>query len=116
MTYDTRTLLHYFRLLPDGRMMFGGRGATSVDLAKQRAFFPELRRQFDEIFPEWANIETDYQWSGFIGLNRKKALFIGPIDSDHTAWASFAYHGFRCCHGQLGRQNAGKAYTGSKNP
>ncbi len=93
MTYDTRTLLHYFRLLPNGRMMFGGRGATSGDLAKQRAFFPELRRQFDEIFPKWANIETDYQWSGFIGLNRKKALFIGPIDSDQTAWASLAYHG-----------------------
>ncbi|MBE9476021.1 MAG: FAD-binding oxidoreductase [Proteobacteria bacterium] len=93
MSYDTRTLLHYFRLLPDGRMMFGGRGATSGDLTKQHAFFPELRRQFDEIFPAWAKIETDYQWSGFIGLNRKKALFLGPIDTDQTAWASLAYHG-----------------------
>ncbi len=93
MTYDSRTLLHYFRLLPDGRMMFGGRGANTGDQAEQNAFFTELRQQFDDIFPEWKAIETAYQWSGFIGLNRKKALFIGPIDNDQTAWASLAYHG-----------------------
>lgn len=114
MTYDTRTLLHYFRLLPDGRMMFGGRGATSGDLAKQRAFFPELRRQFDEIFPEWANIETDYQWSGFIGLNRKKALYIGPIDSDHTAWASLAYHGSGVAMASWGGKTLAELILGRK--
>ena len=93
MTYDTRTLLHYFRLLPDGRMMFGGRGAINDNLAKRQNFFTELRRQFDDIFPDWANIGTDYQWSGFVCLNRKKSQFLGPIDSDGTAWASLAYHG-----------------------
>ncbi len=93
MTYDTRTLLHYFRLLPDGRMMFGGRGENTGNPAKQQAYFPELRRQFEEIFPEWTHIETDYQWSGFVCLNRKKAQYLGPIDSDKTAWASLAYHG-----------------------
>lgn len=93
MSYDTRRLLHYFRLLPGGRMMFGGRGANSGDMNKQRAFFPELRRQFNEIFPKWSGVETEYQWSGLIGLNRKKALFLGPIDTDQSAWASIAYHG-----------------------
>jgi glycine/D-amino acid oxidase-like deaminating enzyme len=87
MTYDTRTLLHYFRLLPDNRMMFGGRGANSGNPVDQEAFYPELRRQFVEIFPEWETVETDYQWSGFIGLNRKKSQFLGPIDADKTAAA-----------------------------
>ncbi len=114
MTYDTRTLLHYFRLLPNGRMMFGGRGATSGDLTKQRAFFPELRRQFDEIFPAWANVETDYQWSGFIGLNRKKALFLGPIDSDQTAWASLAYHGSGVAMASWGGKTLAKLILGQK--
>ena len=93
MTYDTCTLLHYFRLLPDGRMMFGGRGANSVNPTEERAFAPELRRQFDERFPEWADIETEYQWSGFIGLNRKKSQFLGSIDTEQTSLASLAYHG-----------------------
>ncbi len=115
MTYDTRTLLHYFRLLPDGRMMFGGRGATSGDLEKQSAFFPELRRQFDEIFPEWANIETDYQWSGFIGLNRKKALFIGPIETDQTAWASLAYHGSGVAMASWAGKTLAELILGQKN-
>ena len=30
MAYDTRNLLHYFRLLPDGRFLFGGRGGTDA--------------------------------------------------------------------------------------
>ena len=93
MTYDTRTLLHYFRLLPDGRMMFGGRGANSGDPAEQKSFFKELRRQFEDMFPEWSHVETDYQWTGFVCINRKKSQFIGPIDTDETAWASLAYHG-----------------------
>ncbi len=93
MTYDTRTLLHYFRLLPDGRMMFGGRGAINDSPAERETFFAALRRQFEDIFPEWKGIETDYQWSGFVCLNRKKSQFLGPIDSDETAWASLAYHG-----------------------
>ncbi|MCP5088488.1 MAG: FAD-binding oxidoreductase [Rhodobacteraceae bacterium] len=93
MTYDSRILLHYFRLLPDGRMMFGGRGANSGDQAEQAAFSLDLRRQFDDIFPAWRQVETDYNWSGFICLNRKKAQFLGPINDEQTAWASLAYHG-----------------------
>ena len=93
MTYDTRKLLHYFRLLPDGRMMFGGRGASGGELNKEKAYLPELRREFLQIFPEWESVETDYYWSGFVGLNYKKSQFIGPIDTDQTIWASLAYHG-----------------------
>ena len=114
-TYDTRTLLHYFRLLPDGRMMFGGRGANSGDPAKQQAFFPELRRQFDGIFPEWTNVETDYQWSGFIGLNRKKSQFIGPIDTDQTAWASLAYHGSGVAMASWSGKTLAELILGQKN-
>src|SRR3546814_15385321 len=37
MVYDTRNLLSYWRLAPDGRMVFGGRkglGATTVAAAR----------------------------------------------------------------------------------
>ena len=53
MIYDSRYYLHYYRLTPDNRMLFGGRAA----------FFPEtastveksahiLRRDMIEIFPQ----------------------------------------------------------------
>ncbi len=115
ITYDTRTLLHYFRLLPDGRMMFGGRGANSGNPVDQKAFYPELRRQFDEIFPEWENVETDYQWSGFIGLNRKKSQFLGPIDTDETAYASLAYHGSGIAMGSWSGKTIAQLILGEKN-
>jgi hypothetical protein len=30
MAFDSRKLLHYFRLLPNGRFLFGGRGGTDA--------------------------------------------------------------------------------------
>lgn len=114
MTYDSRTLLHYFRLLPDGRMMFGGRGANTGEQAEQNEFFKQLRQQFDDIFPQWRAIKTDYQWSGFIGLNRKKALFIGPIDSEQTAWASLAYHGSGVAMASWAGNNLAQLILGQK--
>ncbi|MCP5076054.1 MAG: FAD-binding oxidoreductase [Rhodobacteraceae bacterium] len=93
MIYDSRILLHYFRLLPDGRMMFGGRGANSGDPGEQAAFSLELRRQFEGMFPAWRQVDTEYNWSGFICMNRKQAQFLGPINSEETAWSSLSYHG-----------------------
>jgi glycine/D-amino acid oxidase-like deaminating enzyme len=116
MSYDTRTLLHYFRLLPDGRMMFGGRGASNTNPAYEKAFEPELRRQFLEIFPEWHNVETDYYWSGCIGLNTKKSQFIGPIDSDHSAWASLAYHGSGVAMASWSGKAIAQMVLGQKKP
>ncbi len=115
LTYDTRTLLHYFRLLPDGRMMFGGRGANSGDPSEQITFFKELRRQFEEIFPEWRNVETEYQWSGFVCLNRKRAQFIGPIDTDHSAWASLAYQGSGVAMASWSGKTLAELILGHKN-
>ena len=38
MAYDSRKLLHYFRLLPNGRFLFGGRGGTDASDAGGEAY------------------------------------------------------------------------------
>ena len=93
MASDTRNLLHYFRLLPDKRMMFGGRGGIDASPEGLACSSRTLRSTFDAFFPAWRHVETDYAWSGFVCLAAGLVPYAGPIDGLENAWAALAYHG-----------------------
>ena len=63
---ETRRLAFYFRLSPDGRLMFGGRGA--VGDSESAVFTEALVAAMRRIFPEAADVPTAFRWSGQIGL------------------------------------------------
>ena len=69
MIYDSKNYLYYYRLTPDGRMLFGGRAA----------FFPEndqtvrrsadlLRRGMIGVYPQLRDARIEYVWGGDAGL------------------------------------------------
>ncbi|MCB2115904.1 MAG: FAD-binding oxidoreductase [Rhodobacteraceae bacterium] len=93
MAYDTRNLLHYFRLMPNRRMLFGVRGGTSATPASQEAMRARARADFEAMFPAWRHVETPHYWSGFVCLTRGLTPYIGPIGDWDNAWAGFAWHG-----------------------
>lgn len=93
MSYDTRRLLHYFRLMPNRRFLFGVRGGTSAAPAAQAAMKARARADFEAMFPAWAQVETPHYWSGFVCLTRDLTPYAGPIGDWQNAWAGFAYHG-----------------------
>lgn len=66
MLSDTRNLLYYFRISPDGRMVFGGRAAfvpTRVERSREL-----LQRGMIEVFPELAGRRIDFAWGGTLGF------------------------------------------------
>lgn len=93
VSYDTRNLLHYFRLLPSGHFLFGGRGGTSAAPDTLTAFASRLRRTFEAMFPAWAHVETAHRWSGLVCLTFGRTPYAGPIPGRERAWLSAAYHG-----------------------
>ncbi len=93
MCYDSRKLLHYFRLLPDNRMLFGLRSATRVTAATDRAARARARADFDRMFPAWKSVETEYYWSGLICVARNLTPFAGPVPGMDRTWAALCYHG-----------------------
>ena len=93
MAYDTRNLLHYFRLMPNRRFLFGMRGGTRADAASQAATRRRLRQEFEAMFPAWVHVETPHAWSGFVCLSRNLTPYAGPVGDWPDAWAGFAYHG-----------------------
>ncbi|MCE9678472.1 FAD-binding oxidoreductase [Shewanella sp. AS1] len=63
---DTRLLKYYYRLLPDNRLLFGGRGAVSGKAADQPIYGQHLKRAMSDCFPCLADCAIEYNWTGWI--------------------------------------------------
>lgn len=93
MSYDTRHLLHYFRLMPDRRFLFGMRGALLTGHNAELTARRRLRADFEKMFPAWSHVDSVHAWSGFVSLARNKLPFIGQIPDQPSVWAAMCYHG-----------------------
>lgn len=53
MKFDTRQLLHYFRLLTNNRFLFGMRGGLFSTRKENRYIEQLIRRNFNKVFAAW---------------------------------------------------------------
>jgi len=63
---DSRRLLLYFRLDPQGRFIMGGRGAYDDQGTKRQ--MEMLRKASLELFPQLGDTEWSYAWGGFVAM------------------------------------------------
>ncbi len=91
--YDTRRLLFYYRLLPDGRLLFGGRGGTRDTPEERRRLRGWMTQRLYRLFPAWQGVEIQYFWNGLACLSRQLHPHIGRSDTDPSLWYGLAYHG-----------------------
>jgi glycine/D-amino acid oxidase-like deaminating enzyme len=92
-SYDSRNLLHYFRLMPDRRFLFGMRGGLTSNPGAEARARARVRRDFETMFPAWAHVETPFRWSGMVCLARNGTPFAGPVPGRPGMFAGLAYHG-----------------------
>jgi glycine/D-amino acid oxidase-like deaminating enzyme len=90
---NTRALLAYLRILPDKRLMFGGRGDTTGSPAGGAAMRRQLTRRIGEMFPGFAGIETTHSWRGFIAATRRLTPAVGELPSDPSVSYAVGCHG-----------------------
>ncbi len=93
MSYDTRNLLHYFRLMPDGRFLFGMRGGLLSSPKSEAAIRTQVQCDFKHMFPAWAEVDVTHIWSGMVCMSRDLVPFVGPVPGQTGMFAGFAYHG-----------------------
>ncbi|WP_170479306.1 NAD(P)/FAD-dependent oxidoreductase [Ruegeria arenilitoris] len=91
--YDTRHLLHYFRLMPDKRFLFGMRGGLISSPKAEAKIRKKVLRDFHVMFPAWSQVEVTNIWSGFVCLARDLLPFVGAVPDQPGCFAGFAYHG-----------------------
>ena len=86
-------LLNYFRMLPDRRFMFGGRGSADGSEQSADANFRKLAAWLRELFPRWRDVDIDYRWHGLVCMNRRLTPAIGRFEDEPSVLFGFGYHG-----------------------
>ena len=84
MYYDSKNFLNYFRLTPDGRMLWGGRNDLSTDLDLNESA-SILTKQVCTIFPELNDVKFTHSWTGKLGVTFDLMPHIGQINGIHYA-------------------------------
>ncbi|RKF12946.1 FAD-dependent oxidoreductase [Roseovarius spongiae] len=91
--YDDRFFLHYFRLMPNRRMLFGMRGGLFSGDWADRRMQGNIRGHFERMFPAWKDVETPHGWHGLLSISRDLTPYVGPIDTMPGAFTGLSYHG-----------------------
>ncbi|MCC6002351.1 MAG: FAD-binding oxidoreductase [Pararhodobacter sp.] len=115
MAYDSRRVLHYFRLLPCGRFLFGGRGSPSMAPAAQAAFRQVLQAEFAALFPAWAGVDVEHYWSGHVCLTGSRAPWGGAVPGHDGMFAALGWHGNGVAAASEGGRRIAAALAGGPN-
>lgn len=93
MIFDSRHYLHYFRLTPDGRMLFGGRaGFLPETTARVDRSAEILRRDMVKVYPQLRQTAVEYVWGGTLDFCVDTMPHAGTFEGIHYA-LGFAGHG-----------------------
>lgn len=113
MAADTRRLLHYFRLLPDRRFLFGTRGGIFEKAPALTAMQKRARNDFETMFPAWAHVETEFAWHGNVCLARNLTPFVGEVPRMDGIYAAMGWHGSGIAMASLSGEKIAGLVTGS---
>jgi glycine/D-amino acid oxidase-like deaminating enzyme len=76
MFFDTRNLLHYWRLSPDGsRLLFGGRTSLSPTTVERSRDL--LYAAMVELHPQLRGVRVDRAWGGQVALTADRFPHVG---------------------------------------
>ena len=89
MYYDSKWFLNYFRLTPDGRLLWGGRNDLSTDLDLDDSA-KRLTRELYSILPDLRDIPITHTWTGKLGITFDLMPHIGEKNGIYYA---FGYGG-----------------------
>jgi len=69
MVMDTRPLKYYYRILPDNRLLFGGRGAIEGKHANNAKYQKALKEGLLATFPNLHDVSISAFWSGWVSVS-----------------------------------------------
>jgi glycine/D-amino acid oxidase-like deaminating enzyme len=78
MLVDSKNLLHYWRLSPDGRMLFGGRRSLARSTVAQARDF--LYGAMLRVHPQLAGVRIERAWGGDVAMTLDRLPHAGRID------------------------------------
>ena len=89
--HDTLFIVNYFRLSPDGRLIFGG--GESYRQAIPHDLHGLVRRHMLRIFPQLVSVAIDQAWSGTLAITMNRLPHLGRISRDVYFAQGYSGHG-----------------------
>lgn len=77
---DAKRLTNYYRVMPDGRFVFGGRGGASSQATDR--VYRRLAKDMAAIFPALAGIALDYRWYGLVAATLDFLPHVGQLSPE----------------------------------
>ena len=106
---DTRTLRHYYRQLPDGRVQIGSRSAVTGADAENPKHLEILLNGLYRKFPALKGVDIDYSWWGWVDVSHDMMPRIYQPDPKESIYYSIGYGGNGVMYSaQAGRRMAQK--------
>lgn len=91
MIFDSKNFLYYFRLTPDGRLLFGGRAGfvpeTPATVFESAAI---LRQAMLRVYPQLTDAHVEYAWGGTLDFAFDRMPHAGRLDG---LWFALGYAG-----------------------
>jgi glycine/D-amino acid oxidase-like deaminating enzyme len=88
MLVDTKNLLFYWRLSPDGRVLFGGRRSLATTTVAQARDF--LYRSLVAIHPQLAGVRITHAWGGNVAITLDRMPHVGRVPTGPGVGALYA--------------------------
>ena len=88
---DTRRAGNYYRLIDEGRLLWGGRITTRVSEPSRLA--EEMKVDMLATYPQLGNPRIDYSWAGLMGYALHKMPLIGRDNEGQWFATAFGGHG-----------------------
>jgi gamma-glutamylputrescine oxidase len=88
---DTRLIPDYYRVLPEGRLLWGGRASScqpNIERLKRL-----LHQDMTRIYPELSNVAVDLAWGGLMSFARHRMPIIARISDGIWVASAFGGHG-----------------------
>ncbi|MGH2712195.1 MAG: NAD(P)/FAD-dependent oxidoreductase [Actinomycetota bacterium] len=112
MLFDSKNFLNYWRMSPDGRMLFGGRASfapTTIEKARDT-----LYAQMVQVHPQLEGVRVERAWGGKVGFTLDRIPHAGVHEGVHFA-AGYCGTGVALAH-HLGRCVGAWVAGGSRPP
>ena len=90
---DTRTLRHYYRLLPDKRVQIGSRSSITGADAPNPRHMQGLVHGLERKFPALKGIPIDYSWWGWVDVSHDMMPRITQPDAKESVFYAVGYGG-----------------------
>ncbi len=113
--FDTRRMLHYVRLLPDGRLMIGTRGDTRGAPGHEARLRERAAAWFHAMFPDWELPKIAQSWAGLVCVSANRTPLIGQSADHPGVFHALAYHGNGVAGGTWSGRAAAELIAGSRS-